>query len=181
MGRTKEVNASQEVHQSMVSARLGCNYLDYCHVVAQHPYLLMTPFRPQTAHASAIGISSLAAIFSLAQSLAQDCWSHICCHTAPHPQEPEASDAKVTVGIHCGWWTSIILLAFHDERKASHHIMSTWNSAFNLTQWSGFLAFIDMSIIRLRNIRPACTTLHAWDNFPIRDSSSRFLHAHLSL
>ena len=73
-----------------------------------------------------------------------------------------------------------MLLAFHDGRKASHHARSAWNLALSLIQWSRFLTLVDKSIIRLRMVRPTCTTLQTWGNFPISDNSSRFLHTCLS-
>ena len=116
---------------------------------------------PQMTYTTAMGTNSLAAIFSPAHSLSHCCWSHACCHTAPHPHEPDASEANVTVGVHRGRWTSIILLAFQEGRKASHQARSAWNSALSLIQWSRFLALVDRSIILLRKIHPTCTTLQA--------------------
>ena len=96
---------------------------------------------PQMAHTTAVGTNSLAEMLSDAQSLPQGCWSHACCHTAPHPHEPEASDANVTVGFHCGWWVSIMLLAFHDGSIATHHDWSAWNSTLSLIQYTRFFGF----------------------------------------
>ena len=112
-------------------------------------------------------------------SSSHECCSHACRQTAPQPHAPEASEEKMTVGVHFGLWTSIMLRAFQTEMKVSHQAKSAWNSASSLTQWFGCLAFVDRSIMRLKKARPGCTTLQACESFPTSDSNSRFLQAFL--
>ena len=67
---------------------------------------------------------------------------------------------------------------FHDFKSRYHHVRSERNSAVRWIQWASFLAWLAMSIILPRKIRPGRMILAACDSFP-SDRSSRFFTAFL--
>ena len=118
------------------------------------------------------GPSSLFALCSLCGPTPLETIAFLTVH-APHPHDPDASDAKCNAGRWAGRGRKDV--PFHLSTNRRHHVMSDLKHllrrmGYGLNRRAG--TEYKRSIIRLRNDRPARTPLQAWFNRPIRDSSS---------
>ena len=99
----------------MVFARLSRNHLNHCHIVALHEGgpaggASGNPIWHMPLHWAPTLLLQCDGTTILPPPPPNGCWNHACCHTAPQPHDLEASDEKVTVGVHLGLCVSIMLV-----------------------------------------------------------------------
>ena len=91
-------------------------------------------WEPQIPAANIMGSNSFTAI-ELRPNLCgtcrcQDTWNHTTPHTAPHPQDPDASECICTSGeVREGFLST--KMPFHFARNVCHHSMSALLNSFN--------------------------------------------------
>ena len=69
---------------------------------------------------------------------------------------------------------------FHLSRKRDHQMMSLLKPVFSLIGASKWICLLEVSIIRLRKVRPGFTTVLACCKYPIKERSWYFVHDFLS-
>ena len=129
-----------------------------------------------------IGSSSFTTMGSGRELEVHCIWNQRFPYHAPHPHEPEASDANSLLGR--SWGRSRIDTPFHSVTNRCHHARSALNSLLRRIGWGqcGCMGTAWRRLIILRrNERPDHTTLHAWLRSPTRDSRSRREHDFRSL
>ena len=126
--------------------------------------------------AETIADSSFHTISCFAFSGDHSDWSQRFDQYAPQSLLPEESVNNCIAELRIHLESRIMEVPDHGGRKLHHHIRS-WHASEVTRMWWWSLDTEQLTSINQRKkMRPAGTTLHAKDNLPISDSSSRFVH-----
>ena len=110
-------------------------------------------------HARIIGSNSFAIMDSACARGSHGTWNHDLPCQAPHPHDPDASDAISTTGR-----SGRNDIPFHSTLNSCHQARSERKPALRrmgVLDCGGRWTLCRRSIIRRKNARPDCTTLHA--------------------
>ena len=119
---------------------------------------------PQEAHATTIGRSFFAVIWTPSQDSGQASWNHMLVDVnAPQPHVPDASEVRVAAA-----GRPVMLVSsdtpFHCWRKRAYQQRSDLNALFKRIVWWSSHATDDKSVILLRNVWPGQMTRQACDS-----------------
>ena len=123
----------------------------------RHWMHLLSQYGPHRVTATTIGPSSFGAIVIEAHDSGHCSWNQRFSCAAPQPQEPDASDTKMSGGVVGG----MMLTPFHVCKKVCHHARSARAARLMWTQWSGSFTVAPASMRLRRKAHPGLTTVAA--------------------